>query len=268
MNPGTFDILIIDDEKVIIDAAIRICSDERLKVDAALDVNAALEKIKKNRYRLIICDIMLPGMDGFQFLKKLAQQAIATSVIMTTGYSTTEYAVKSLYYEAIDFLPKPFSMDEFCSTVMRGFKYEEIRQKKVQSGSDKSSSVLYVPCPSNYFRFGYGSWLKQESTGLVQIGLTDLFLKTIESLVSITLIASDRELVQGNPCATLECKNSVEHVILSPISGKILEKNKIAERDSSVVEKDPYSSGWLYKVIPSDLAYEMKYLIPCVSEDL
>ncbi len=51
---------------------------------------------------------MMPDIDGFKFLDELRKIEISSPVIMTTGYSTVENAVKSLYNGAIDFIPKPF----------------------------------------------------------------------------------------------------------------------------------------------------------------
>lgn len=66
-----FDILVVDDESVIINAVDKICSAEGLKVDTSPDAGGALAKVEKNSYRLIISDIMMPDIDGFQFLDTL-----------------------------------------------------------------------------------------------------------------------------------------------------------------------------------------------------
>lgn len=124
-----FDILVVDDESVIINAVDKICSAEGLKVDTSPDAGGALAKVEKNSYRLIISDIMMPDIDGFQFLDTLLKMKINTPVIITTGFSTVENAVKSLYNGAIDFIPKPFSADELLSSVSRGLKYVDIQKK-------------------------------------------------------------------------------------------------------------------------------------------
>jgi len=264
-----YDILIIDDEQVILDAVVRICSTEQLKVDVATDAHNALAKMKKNHYRLIICDIMLPVMDGFELLEKIKPLEISTAFIMTTGYTTIENAVKSLYLGAIDFLPKPFTSDEFWSAIKRGFKYLEIRKKKLHQKKERTDNlILYVPCPARYFRLGYGSWLDQDYTGSVVVGITDLFLKTVDSVENISLMEKDQEILQGNPCAVLVTRDGIQHGILAPISGRIIKKNIRLEDEVTLIEKDPFFNGWLYQVIPDDLNYQMKYLIPGGSEEL
>jgi CheY-like chemotaxis protein len=266
---SVYDLLIVDDEQVVVDGVVRICSEEQLKVDSALDAQDALAKVAKNAYRLILCDIMMPGMDGFQFLEKIKQSGISSAFIMTTGYSTIENAVRSLYLGAIDFLPKPFTVDEFNSAVKRGLKYDEMRRQTGRKKARKrDAEMFYVPCPAKYLRLGYNSWVNRESTGSVKIGVTDLFLKTIDPVSGISLFEKEQEILQGNPCATLTTRDEMQHGILSPITGRIIEKNSRILEDVTLIEKDPFFEGWLYRVIPSDLAYQMKYLIPGSSEEL
>ena len=144
-----FDVLVIDDEQVILDAVKRICSAEKYYVETVMDANEALNKIEKNDYRLILCDLMLPDIDGFKFIDMLQEKGIDIPVIMTTGYSTMENAVKSLNKGAIDFIPKPFTADELCSAVIRGLNYLDLRQQVQQKAGE---SIVYVPCPPKYYR--------------------------------------------------------------------------------------------------------------------
>jgi CheY-like chemotaxis protein len=264
-----FDILVVDDESVIINAVDKICSAEGLKVDTSPDAGGALAKVEKNSYRLIISDIMMPDIDGFQFLDTLLKMKINTPVIITTGFSTVENAVKSLYNGAIDFIPKPFSADELLSSVSRGLKYVDIQKKLIESKiSVNDASIIYVPCPAKYFRLGYASWAAAGNSGSVLIGVTDLFLRTIDSISEIELSSVDSEIVQGNACAQVKSKDDLIHTILSPVSGKILERNTRLLTDTSIVEKDPYFNGWFYRIIPSDNEFELTQLIPCSSDRL
>jgi CheY-like chemotaxis protein/glycine cleavage system H lipoate-binding protein len=264
-----FDILVVDDENVIINAVDKICSAEGLKVDTSADAKDAIGKVEKNSYRLIISDIMMPEIDGFQFLAALSKMNIKTPVIITTGFSTVENAVKSLYNGAIDFIPKPFSAEELISSVMRGLKYLDIQNKLTELKiRENDASIIYVPCPAKYFRLGYASWAAPDNTGAVLIGVTDLFLRTIDSITGIELLKVDDEIVQGNSCAFVKSKEDLIHSVLSPVSGRILEKNTRILDDTSIIEKDPYFSGWFYRIIPSDIEFELKQLIPCSSDRL
>lgn len=268
MNKNT-NILVIDDEQVIIDAVIKICSLNNYSVDVALNVKTAMEKISKNYYPIIISDIMMPDGDGFQVLAELNSKNIDSILIMTTGYSTVENAVNSLYKGAVDFIPKPFTVDELLSSVFRANNYQMIKEKQKQLLLKKQNDqVLYVSCPAKYLRLGYSTWMFQEREGSVLIGICDLFMKTVDSILEIEFQSVEEEIAQGLTCASLKCSNDRNHKILSPVSGRIVEVNEKIKNNPSLIEKDPYFEGWIYRVIPANLDYEIKYLIPCSSDRL
>src|SRR3989339_855033 len=203
MMSAAADILVIDDEPVIEDAVIKICALDNYSVEVAANVKSAIEKILKNYYPIIVCDIMMPDGDGFQILDELHNRNIDSTVIMTTGYSTVENAVNSLYKGAVDFIPKPFTVDELLSSVYRANKYHKIKEKQTLLSLQKSTDeLLYVSCPAKYLRLGYSSWMFQEREGSVLIGACDLFIKTFESTKEIELQNVDEDIAQGICCAS------------------------------------------------------------------
>ena len=262
-------ILAIDDEQVIIDAILKACSLENYSVDFTLSIKTAIQKIKKNYYSIIICDIMMQDGDGFQVLEEIQTQNIDSAIIMMTGYSTVENAVKSLYQGAIDFIPKPFTVDELLSSLSRASKYQEIIKKQEKfSRKETEHKLLYVTCPVKYLRLGYSSWIFRENDGSVLIGVCDILLKTIESIKELELLDPEDEIVQGICCFTIKTGNERIHRIHSPISGRIIEVNQNLKINPNLIEKDPYFEGWVYRVIPKDVDYEIKHLIPCSSDRL
>ena len=261
------DILIIDDEQVVRDAVSRICAAIGLSVEAAADARVGLEKIQKNKYRLIVCDVMLPELNAFQILEEMKRARVTTPLIMITGYSTTENAVNSLKFGAVDFIPKPFTADELESTLQRGLR----RQKFARAAFPKDSKAgenapFHVSCPSDYFRLGFLSWALIEENGVGRVGITDLFLKTTCDVKAIMLFELNDNLVQGSVCARIESNDSLIHDVLSPLSGRIIERNDGLQSHPQTLEKDPYFTGWLYLMIPTDVAYELKHLTPCTQQ--
>ena len=255
-------ILVIDDEQVIIDSISKIASLEELSVDSSLLGKDAFKKISEKDFDLIICDIMLPEMDGFQILNELAKRNVDTPVIMTTGYSTIENAVKSLYLGAIDFIPKPFTIDEMISLIHRGMRYSKLLEAKRKN----VESVLLVPCPAKYYRLGYSCWMNKELDGSVLIGATDFFIKTVEPIKLVELLNSGEILTQASPCAKFRTDDELAHPLYSVLSGNIIERNEKVIEQPELLEKDPYFDGWLYRIIPTEFDYEMKILIPCSSD--
>jgi CheY-like chemotaxis protein/glycine cleavage system H lipoate-binding protein len=260
MLSNHYDILVVDDEKVVIDAVKKICSIENYSVDEATDAESALKKLDKNIYRLIICDIRMPGMEGFEFLEQLTERKIKTPVIMSTGYSTVEYAVKSLYAGAFDFVPKPFTADELLNSVARTLKCIEIL-------TDKSSfEPPYIPCPVKYFRLGYSSWIVQQDDGSVLSGVTNLLVRSIENVKEVVLQNMEEEIFQGTSFLQIISGDNRTHSIYSPLSGRIILRNEELINNPNILEKDPYFSGWIYHLIPNEIEFELKYLIPCSSD--
>lgn len=258
------DILVIDDEAVVAQAMLKICSAEGMSVDMAKHGTAGLRMLEKCSYRLIICDIMMANVDGFQFLAEVARRNILTPVIMVTGYSTVENSVRSLSFGAIDFFPKPFTADELLSVVRRGLEYSRLQQAAAASSAAGSLvPSVYVPCPPKYYRLGYVSWAMVEHAGTVLIGVSDLFLKTIEGIRKIDLSPADEKVAQGNICAVVTSAQALTHGVMCPVSGRIVEMNAEAASNPAMVEKDPYCKGWLYRVLPSSLEYDLKHLILC-----
>ena len=260
-------ILVIDDEQVILDAVSRIASAEGLNIDADNSAKSALKKLSQKEYSLILCDILMPEMDGFMFLEKLRSERRTNPVIMITGFSTVENAVKSLYKGAIDFIPKPFSFEELRSSINRGLQYYRL-QKRIEEAESKngSESIPYVPCPPKYHRLGHLSWMNVEDEGIVKLGATNLFLETIINLNKIELMNVDDLLIQGETCASFISEDDLVHHFLSPVGGRMIERNERLLTDLKLMQKDPYFNGWIYKIIPENIEYDMKNLIPCSSD--
>lgn len=260
-------ILIVDDEQVILDAVSRIASAEGLNVDSDNNARSALKKLSQKEYSLILCDILMPEIDGFMFLEEMQKRKYSVPVIMITGFSTAENAVKSLYKGAVDFVPKPFTFEELRSSISRGLQYNRL-QKKVEEAKSHNNrgSIAYVPCPPKYKRLGNLSWMNIESEGIVILGATSLFMETIIGLNKIELMNIDELLIQGDSCANFITDDELVHHFLSPVGGRIIERNEKPINNINLIEKDPYFNGWIYKVIPANIEYDMKYLVPCASD--
>ncbi len=265
MSSGKTKILIIDDEQVVIDSLVKICSLGGYDCDVAQSAEEGLMKLREEKFDLALCDIMLPEMDGFEVLQEINSSSIDTSVIMTTGYSTVENAVKSLHEGAIAYVPKPFEVDEILSVLHRGINFLKIKNK-IQS--EDSTDITYVDCPSQYHRLGIASWINLTNEGMALIGATDIFLKTIDSFDKIEFKEVNDEIYQGTPCATFFDGEEYTHNLLSPISGRIIERNDELINNINTIEKDPFFKGWLYRVIPSDIEYEIKKLTSCSSQQI
>ncbi len=110
-------ILVIEDEKKLVDILKRALKTERYSVDVAYDGEEGLKKALKNNYSMIILDIMLPKKDGFAVCKELRAQQVQTPIIMLTARGSTEDRVTGLDLGADDYLIKPFGIEELFARI-------------------------------------------------------------------------------------------------------------------------------------------------------
>jgi len=110
-------VLIIDDEKPIRNALRDILEYEKMQVDDAATGIEGLQKIEKEKYDLVLCDIKMPGMDGIEVLEKIMESTYAMPVVMISGHGTIETAVEAVKKGAFDFIAKPLDLNRLLVTV-------------------------------------------------------------------------------------------------------------------------------------------------------
>ena len=254
------DILVIEDEPMVTQAVMMVCTEEGMTVTAVESAVEGLRCLRDQAFRLVLCDIMMQELDGFEFLSELSRNGVTTPVIMMTGYSTVENAVKSLAAGAIDYIAKPFTADELLTVIHRSLRSSALLDAADSAGLERESSLSFVPCPAHYLRLGYVSWALMEDEGTARIGVSDLFLKATDGVRAFELAEAGEDLVQGIPCAVATSPDGSQHGIMCPMSGKVLEVNAEAQSQPSLVEKDPYFKGWLYRILPSDPESNLQWL--------
>jgi signal transduction histidine kinase len=107
----TQNILLVDDEEGIRKVLDISLSDSGFKVFTAETGKEALDIFRKMRPPIVLTDIKMPGMDGIELLRKIKEESPDTEVIMITGHGDMELAIRSLKYDATDFITKPINDD-------------------------------------------------------------------------------------------------------------------------------------------------------------
>jgi len=110
-------ILIIEDEKKLVDILKTGLKNERYSIDVAYDGEEGLSKAMKNSYSLILLDIFLPKKDGFSLCKELRDHDIHTPIIMITARGSVEDRIIGLDAGADDYLIKPFGINELFARI-------------------------------------------------------------------------------------------------------------------------------------------------------
>jgi YesN/AraC family two-component response regulator len=107
-----YKILIVDDEEGIICTLKNHLKLEGYSVDTAQSAVEAFGKVKRDKYHIILTDIMMPEMDGIELLREIKSYDALTQVIMMTGYSTMDKTLSALEFGANDYILKPFKSVE------------------------------------------------------------------------------------------------------------------------------------------------------------
>lgn len=110
-------ILVIEDEPILADAIKAQLISINHTVDVVHDGLDGLCQGRTGIYDLIILDVMLPNMDGFEILEKLRSEHINSKIIMLTARSALDDKLRGLKNGANDYLTKPFHMDELVARV-------------------------------------------------------------------------------------------------------------------------------------------------------
>ena len=112
-------ILVVDDEKDICRALNIILSKEGYAVTEAYNGEQAVELIGKQSYDIIMTDIKMEKMDGFEVLRQAQKLSPGTSVIMMTAFASVGSAVEAMRSGAVDYITKPFLNDDIRLTIKR-----------------------------------------------------------------------------------------------------------------------------------------------------
>jgi two-component system nitrogen regulation response regulator NtrX len=125
-------ILVIDDDRPIRSTLKEILEFEKFKVDEAEDGLAAILKIEKKNYDLVLCDIKMPKMDGIEVLHKIQELKPEMPVVMISGHGDIETAVGAIKLGAFDFIAKPLDLNRLLVTVRNALDRTELVEETKQ----------------------------------------------------------------------------------------------------------------------------------------
>ena len=110
-------ILLAEDEVDLNNVVTRYLKKNGYSVDSVLDGEEALNYLEYSEYDLVILDIMMPKVDGFEVIKKLRDKGNHTSVLMLTARDSADDKVKGLDLGADDYIVKPFDFNELMARI-------------------------------------------------------------------------------------------------------------------------------------------------------
>ena len=251
MKPS-FDVLLVEDDRVVHEAAAHILSLEGLTVDHAEDVSAAVARLRNAEHQIVLSDLMLPGFSGFDLLDRLASDRPQVPVILITGYATIENALHAFKHGAFDFLPKPFDVAELLGVVRRALRCAELHWWNLAAPVRDLVAADGAARPERLRFLGQHSWAAIDG-GTAVFGVAESFPGLLGEIRELRLPASGECLTQGLSFAEIATADEAIHRVWAPLSGTVIESNGEIRDAPDLVDRLPFSSGWLTRVVLSAL---------------
>ncbi|MFQ5736849.1 MAG: HD domain-containing phosphohydrolase [Thermodesulfobacteriota bacterium] len=123
-------VMFIDDDDYVRDAISELLGLKGWVVDAYGDAEEALVALKGGGYDVVLADINMPGLNGMNFLLLAREQAPQVPVVMVTGYPSIDLAVEAMKIGAVDFIAKPFKMEELEIVVRKAVSGARVSGQK------------------------------------------------------------------------------------------------------------------------------------------
>lgn len=114
---GKYNILIVEDEPAMLSGLKDNLEFEGYHVDTAIEGESGLNKILNNNYNLVLLDVMLPNLSGFDICKKVRYDGIKTPIILLTAKGEEMDKVLGLEFGADDYITKPFGLRELLARI-------------------------------------------------------------------------------------------------------------------------------------------------------
>lgn len=123
---------IIDDEPIIHEVLGDLLSSEGYEVENSTSGEEALDKHSSQSFQLVLLDLLLPGIDGIEVLKKLKKIDPNSVIIIITAFASVESAISAMRMGAYDYIQKPFKHDELLITVQRAIEHRKLQEENIR----------------------------------------------------------------------------------------------------------------------------------------
>lgn len=125
-------ILVIDDEARLTESLVSLLKGAGYHVEGAHSGPEGLEKIRSGRFDLVITDLRMEEVDGFDIMNHVADRPDQPALIVITGHASTRSAIEALHKRAADYITKPFDFDVLRASIERVFAYRETERLRQQ----------------------------------------------------------------------------------------------------------------------------------------
>ena len=123
---------IIDDEPIIHDVLGQLLTSEGYEVEPSTSGEEALAKHSSQAFDLILLDLLMPGLDGIEVLKRIKRIDPQAMVIIITAYASVESAISAMKIGAFDYIQKPFKHDDLLMTIHRAMEHKRLQDENIR----------------------------------------------------------------------------------------------------------------------------------------
>ncbi len=123
---------VIDDEPVIHDVLGQLLTSEGYEVEFSSSGEEALEKYPSQSFDVTLLDILMPGIDGIEVLRRIKKIDPMAAVIIITAYGSVESAIDAMKIGALDYIQKPFKHDSLLLTIEKAVEHKRLLEENVR----------------------------------------------------------------------------------------------------------------------------------------
>jgi DNA-binding NtrC family response regulator len=123
---------LIDDEPVIHDVLGQLLTSEGYEVEISASGEEALEKFPSQSFDVILLDLLMPGMDGIEVLRRIKKVDPQAAVIIITAYGSVESAIAAMKIGALDYVQKPFKHDDLLLAIEKAVERKRLQDENIR----------------------------------------------------------------------------------------------------------------------------------------
>ncbi|MBI5556101.1 MAG: response regulator [Deltaproteobacteria bacterium] len=153
------EIMVVDDDLDLRESMAEVLGGAGFAVTLAADGVAALEIIGRQKFDLILLDLVMPGLGGLEVMRRLREKSPRLPVIMLSAFASVENAVEAMRQGAQDYVTKPFRVDTLLTSVRRTLEEASFESCRASMSMDR-----IMGCLANPIRRRILTFVEQESS--------------------------------------------------------------------------------------------------------
>jgi len=138
-------ILLVDDEVDLRSSLGQVLREEGHAVDVAADGEAAIARLAARPFHLVVSDVRLPKLDGLALLRRVRRDFPTTEVLLMTAYGSIGDAVSAMKDSAVDYLTKPFDIDDLVTAIGRVDARRRLHEENARARADAGAPPEAAP---------------------------------------------------------------------------------------------------------------------------